>query len=672
MAEADPIIAISYRREDSISIAGRLYDRLQAEFGRGNVFMDFDSIPPGADFRQHIKQMIERSKLVIAIIGPHWLGEQPDTSRRIDNPADFVHLEIAYALERKLPVIPILVSNAQMPRPEELPKDIEELAFRNALSLDVGIDFHHHAERLVTAMNRLLTTPAPPTALIQKRASPEIIAEPTSLASPETQLTSTPIPTTSAKMAKPVPKKPPSVDITKQPSRVTRTNRLSDPAEAVKSAAEGRPTITQKPKGPTLVARSAALWRGPWMKVSAAVLRFGRLLTSIGTFMSRGIHAAMELLRRYRKDIALSAVYALTLVSAAAALYSSFQSSSIRRWLYVPEILTKNKASQPTPPSVAPQPSENPASAATSSSIASPAIPVSAPAALTIDSSPQGQTFELIAADGNRRSGTTPATFHDVPAGYAQVIFKRDGFADQTEAVWLTPDVKPAVTWNLPDHTWIPVSPQPNQQVTPATSAINPAAQNGRTWQAWMGDFVRQFVVANQSPDPNQTLLCYAPTVSYFDEGNKDQAYLRHDIEKYNERWPIRHDEIEGDIHLQEKVPSQQYLANFKLNFYAESPPRNIWTKGQFAIDLDITAMDGVPKISGIREKLVHQQKGKPGSTPTNNAPRKSYAYGIPIQGKPGFVHSPYAPSKGEIDIRRYPKGTQVKCPFTGRIFTAP
>ena len=93
------MIAISYRREDSLPIAGRLYDRLQAKFGKKNVFMDFDCIPPGADFRQQIKQMIEESNLVIAIIGPHWLGEQRDASRRIDNPADFVRLEIGYALE---------------------------------------------------------------------------------------------------------------------------------------------------------------------------------------------------------------------------------------------------------------------------------------------------------------------------------------------------------------------------------------------------------------------------------------------------------------------------------------------------------------------------------------------------------------------------------------------
>src|SRR5437762_2065837 len=150
------MIAISYRREDSLPTAGRLYDRLQAKFGKENVFMDFDSIPPGMDFREQIKQMIERSKLVIAIIGPHWLGEQPDASRRIDNPADFVRLEIAYALERGIPIIPVLVNNTPMPPPEKLPQEIEGLAFRNALILDTGIDFHHHADRLITGIGKAM------------------------------------------------------------------------------------------------------------------------------------------------------------------------------------------------------------------------------------------------------------------------------------------------------------------------------------------------------------------------------------------------------------------------------------------------------------------------------------------------------------------------------------
>ena len=118
--------------------------------------MDFDSIPPGMDFREQIRQMIEGSNVVIAMIGPHWLGEQLDASRRIDNPADFVRLEIAYALERGIPVIPVLVNNTPMPPPEKLPREIEGLAFRNALMLDTGIDFHHHADRLITGIGKAM------------------------------------------------------------------------------------------------------------------------------------------------------------------------------------------------------------------------------------------------------------------------------------------------------------------------------------------------------------------------------------------------------------------------------------------------------------------------------------------------------------------------------------
>ena len=150
--EAPLVIAISYRREDSLPIAGRLYDRLQAKFGKQAVFMDFDSIPAGVDFRERIKQTIEQSQVVVAVIGPRWLGEQSDSSRRIDEPTDFVRLEIKYALEQDIPVIPLLVDNTPMPKPEQLPPEIEKLAFRNALPLDSGIDFHTHAERLINGI----------------------------------------------------------------------------------------------------------------------------------------------------------------------------------------------------------------------------------------------------------------------------------------------------------------------------------------------------------------------------------------------------------------------------------------------------------------------------------------------------------------------------------------
>jgi ketosteroid isomerase-like protein len=150
------MIAISYRREDSTPVAGRLHDRLRAEFGQDNVFMDFDSIPYGVDFREHIKSTLERADVVVAVVGSGWLGGHKEASRRIDDPSDFVRLEIAGALRRGIPVIPILVDDTPMPKPDALPPDMQAFAFRNALILDTGIDFHHHADRLVAGIRQLL------------------------------------------------------------------------------------------------------------------------------------------------------------------------------------------------------------------------------------------------------------------------------------------------------------------------------------------------------------------------------------------------------------------------------------------------------------------------------------------------------------------------------------
>jgi formylglycine-generating enzyme required for sulfatase activity len=150
------MIAISYRREDSLPITGRLYDHLQARFGKQNVFMDFDSIPPGVDFREKIKETIERSSLVIAVIGPRWFGEQGDGSRRIDDPVDVVRLELEHAASRGIPIVPLLVNNTAMPRPDALPTTLQWLAFRNALPLDSGIDFHNHTDRLINGISELV------------------------------------------------------------------------------------------------------------------------------------------------------------------------------------------------------------------------------------------------------------------------------------------------------------------------------------------------------------------------------------------------------------------------------------------------------------------------------------------------------------------------------------
>src|SRR4030095_13673989 len=155
------MIAISYRREDSLPITGRLYDHLQAKFGKHNVFMDFDSIPPGVDFREKIKETIERSSLVIAVIGPRWFGEQGDGSRRIDDPIDVVRLELEHAASRGIPIIPLLVNNTTMPRPDTLPSTLQWLAVPNSLPPDTGIDFHNHTDRLIHGISELVPRDEP-------------------------------------------------------------------------------------------------------------------------------------------------------------------------------------------------------------------------------------------------------------------------------------------------------------------------------------------------------------------------------------------------------------------------------------------------------------------------------------------------------------------------------
>ena len=95
-----PKIFISYRREDSIGIAGRIYDRLCLKFGRESVFMDVDAIPLGVDFRQHLTDAVGQCDILLAVIGERWLTIADHGHRRLDNPADFVRIEIETALQR--------------------------------------------------------------------------------------------------------------------------------------------------------------------------------------------------------------------------------------------------------------------------------------------------------------------------------------------------------------------------------------------------------------------------------------------------------------------------------------------------------------------------------------------------------------------------------------------
>jgi hypothetical protein len=153
-------IFISYRREDSKDIVGRIYDRLEAYFGREKVFLDIDKIPLGADFRERITHAVGQCGVLLVIIGEHWLevrhGEGANQGqRRLDDPSDFVRIEIEAALTRDIPVIPVLVSGAKMPGEQQLPEGLKELAYRNAAEVGSGRDFHDHVDRLVRAIKYL-------------------------------------------------------------------------------------------------------------------------------------------------------------------------------------------------------------------------------------------------------------------------------------------------------------------------------------------------------------------------------------------------------------------------------------------------------------------------------------------------------------------------------------
>src|SRR5271166_6751949 len=149
-------IFISYRREQSGWWAGRLYDRLCRDFDRSQIFMDIDTIALGADFVDSIETTVAKCDLLIALIGNNWLTSKDDQGeRRLDNPEDFVRIEIATALKRGIRVIPVLVDGALMPQSRDLPDDLKALVRRNALQLSHD-RFRTDSERLASAVERAL------------------------------------------------------------------------------------------------------------------------------------------------------------------------------------------------------------------------------------------------------------------------------------------------------------------------------------------------------------------------------------------------------------------------------------------------------------------------------------------------------------------------------------
>jgi hypothetical protein len=143
-------VFISYRREDSRYQARRVYDAFVHALPPDTVFMDVDSIPPGADFVEILEGWVKQCDVLLALIGPNWLNSiDPRTGlRRLDSPEDFVRIEVRGALRRKIPVVPVLLDATEMPTAAELPDDIKALRRRHAEFVDFRT-FDTDVQRLI-------------------------------------------------------------------------------------------------------------------------------------------------------------------------------------------------------------------------------------------------------------------------------------------------------------------------------------------------------------------------------------------------------------------------------------------------------------------------------------------------------------------------------------------
>ena len=144
-------IFISYRREDSQYPADMLFKALQPHVDDpdADIFIDVDSIPLGENFVKYLDQKVGECEILLALIGRGWLKSRNDMGElRLDNPEDFVRVEIASALKRGIPVVPILLDGAPIPLAADLPDDLKELAMRNGEEIRRA-SFESDTQRLI-------------------------------------------------------------------------------------------------------------------------------------------------------------------------------------------------------------------------------------------------------------------------------------------------------------------------------------------------------------------------------------------------------------------------------------------------------------------------------------------------------------------------------------------
>ena len=173
-------IVISYRRQDTPGGAGRLRESLAEHFGRENVFLDIDTIPPGVPWRKAIEKTISGCDVLLPVIGMHWLSVTDEHGqRRLDQPNDVLRFEIASALNAGVRIIPIQLHGAPMPGPDVLPDEIAALADYQSIRIDDD-DWPDDMQKLVRALNRIRSE--------KTGEAPEAISRPVEAAPPRPQV----------------------------------------------------------------------------------------------------------------------------------------------------------------------------------------------------------------------------------------------------------------------------------------------------------------------------------------------------------------------------------------------------------------------------------------------------------------------------------------------------
>jgi len=152
-------IYLSYRRRESVAYAGRLFDHLSRHFGPGSVFMDIGGIARGQDFAQAIESALNACEVVLVLIGNAWVScTGQDGRRRLDDPRDWVRLEVAAALRRDILVVPVLIDGARLPDPASLPEELRPLCQRHACELS-DLRWSFDVGELVKGLEKVVCLP---------------------------------------------------------------------------------------------------------------------------------------------------------------------------------------------------------------------------------------------------------------------------------------------------------------------------------------------------------------------------------------------------------------------------------------------------------------------------------------------------------------------------------